>query len=133
MKLRSIYGVEEKQLLEIFDRGGYSKEFCIEIAERIRFICWRSDARTVPKIDKWEKVEVRLQGNAYGQERKPKVLYGWEREGVLKAEEKKAQFREVWIRCGKKVSPALTNDFELPLEEVVRKLTRRWGAQENMM
>ena len=38
----------------------------------------------------------------------------------------------IWIRKGNKVSPALTNDFQLSLVEVVKALTRRWGAQENM-
>ena len=32
---------------------------------------------------------------------------------------------------GKKISPALTDDFELPLEELVKKLLKRWGMQEN--
>lgn len=30
-KLQEIYGVGEKELLEIFDRGGYSKAFCVNI------------------------------------------------------------------------------------------------------
>jgi len=40
--------------------------------------------------------------------------------------------REVWIKDGKKISPALTNDFTRSLGEVVASLTCRWGAQENM-
>ena len=130
-KLREIYGCEEKQLLEIFDRGGYSKEFCVDIAEKIRFICWRSDARAVPRIAKWKEVEVEHQGNNYG-EVKTRTFYAWEREAEFKVEKKHAKFREVWIKKYNKVSPALTNDFELSLEQVVQALTRRWGSQENM-
>jgi len=130
-KLREIYGRKEKELLEIFDRGGYSKEFCVSIADKIRFICWRSDARTVPRIAEWREVEVEHQGNSYGQV-KQRTFYAWERDAEFKVEKKQAKFREVWIKKGNKVSPALTNDFELSLEEVVRALTRRWGSQENM-
>jgi len=130
-KLREIYGRKEKELLEIFDRGGYSKEFCVSIADKIRFICWRSDARTVPRIAEWREVEVEHQGNSYGQV-KQRTFYAWERDAEFKVEKKGAKFREVWIKKGNKVSPALTNDFELSLEEVVRALTRRWGSQENM-
>lgn len=130
-KLRGIYGVKEKELLEIFDRGGYSKKFCVNISNKIRFICWRSDAREVPTIKKWEEVIVEHQANNYGQVRN-RLFYAWEREVEFKAGEKEAKFREIWIRKGNKVSPALTNDFKVSLGEVVKALTRRWGAQENM-
>ena len=130
-KLREIYGVKEKELLEIFDRGGYSKEFCVNIADTIRFICWRSDARTVPKVEEWSEVIGEHQANSYGQV-KEITFHAWEREAVLSVEDKAATFREIWIRKGNKISPALTNDFQLPLEEVVKALTGRWGAQENM-
>ena len=130
-KLREIYGLKEKELFEIFDRGGYSKEFCVSIANRIRFICWRSDARTVPRIAKWREVEVEHQGNSYGQVKK-RTFYAWERDAEFKVEKKGAKFREVWIKKDNRVSPALTNDFELSLGELVRALTRRWGSQENM-
>jgi len=130
-KLKEIYGVKDKELLEIFDRGGYSKAFCVNIADKIRFICWRSDARQTPKIREWSKVAIEHQANSYGQV-KERTFYGWEREIEFQIEGKGAKFREVWIRKGNKVSPALTNDFQLSLGEVVRALTRRWGAQENM-
>ena len=135
-KLRDIYGVSEKELLEIFDRGGYSKEFCVGISGMIRFICWRSDAKVVPKEAeqaKWEEVMVRHQGNTIYERKKPQTYYAWERACKFKIEEREAVFREVWIKKGNLTSPALTNDFELPLGEVVKKLTRRWGAQENGM
>jgi len=130
-KLKEIYGVKDKELLEIFDRGGYSKTFCVNIADKIRFICWRSDARQMPKIKEWSKVAIEHQANSYGQV-KERTFYGWEREIEFEIEGKEAKFREVWIRKGNKVSPALTNDFQLSLGEVVRALTRRWGVQENM-
>jgi len=129
--LRYIYGVKERQLLEIFDRGGYSKGFCVGVTDRIRFICWRSDAREeMPKIRGWERIDVQREGNEWGEWNKV-PFYGWEREAVYEADGKRARFREVWIRRGQKVSAALTNDEQLPLGEVVRKLVRRWGAQEN--
>jgi hypothetical protein len=130
-KLREIYGVREKELLEIFDRGGYSKEFCVNIAERIRFICWRSDARTVPKVEEWTEVIGEHRANEYGQ-LKEIIFHAWEREAVLGTEGNAVRMREIWIRKGNKISPALTNDFQLPLEEVVKALTGRWGCQENM-
>jgi len=130
-KLREIYGCKEKQLLEIFDRGGYPKEFCVNIADTIRFICWRSDARTVPRIAEWSEVSVEHQGNNYGEVKK-RAFSAWEREAEFRVENKQAKFREVWIKKDNQVSPALTNDFEMSLEQVVRALTRRWGSQENM-
>ena len=134
-KLRGIYGAAKKQLLEIFDRGGYSKEFCVGIADSIRFLCWRSDARSVPEIEQkeWTKVMIRHQGNTIYRPKKPQIYYAWERIAEFKVGEKKAKFREIWIRRGKKISPALTNDFELALEELVKKLVRRWGVQENQI
>jgi len=133
-KLRYIYKVGEKELLEVFDRGGYSKEFCIKISRRIRFICWRSDARSVPDVseDEWKEVKVKYQGNEYGYYQE-KIFKAYEREAKFELNGKAARFREIWIRKGNKTSPALTNDFTLSLLDVVRNLTRRWGAQENMM
>jgi hypothetical protein len=132
-KLRQIYGVGEKELTEVFDRGGYSKSFCVGIAGKIRFICWRSDAREVPRIPEgeWVEVMVQRQPNCYG-EQKLKGLEAWERQREFAVEGKKARFRELWIKDGRKVSPALSNDFQRSLPELVAALTRRWGAQENM-
>jgi len=132
-KLRDIYGAQKKELLEIFDRGGYSKEFCVGIDNSIRFLCWRSDAKNSPKRDEgeWAKVLVSHQGNTIHKEKKPQIYYAWERIVEFEVGEKKAKFREVWIRRGNKTSPALTNDFELSVEEVVKRLVKRWGVQEN--
>jgi len=133
-KLRYIYGAGKKELLEVFDRGGYSKEFCVQIADTIRFICWRSDAKSVPKeavAAKWREVRIEHQGNNYG-EADEKRLLAWERKAAFEWEDKKAAFREIWIRKGRKTSPALTNDMETSLEELVRHMSHRWGAQENM-
>jgi len=135
-KLRYIYGAGKKELLEVFDRGGYSKEFCVQISDMIRFICWRSDAKSVPKDVKtaeWREVPIEHQGNHYGQVDE-KTFYAWQRRKrrEFEAEGKKASFREIWIRKGRQVSPALSNDFETSLEDLVRYLTGRWGAQENM-
>lgn len=133
-KLRYIYGARKKELLEVFDRGGYSKEFCVQIADTIRFVCWRSDARSVPKeaiASRWREVRIEHQGNNYGQVDE-KTFFAWERKAVFEWEDKKAAFREIWIRKGRKTSPALSNDFNTSLEDLVRHMTHRWGAQENM-
>ena len=133
-RLRYIYGAGEKELLEVFDRGGYSKEFCVQISDTIRFICWRSDARSVPieaMRSAWREVRIEHQGNNYG-EADVKSVYAWERTAVFEWESKQAAFREIWIRKGRKTSPALSNDMETSLEELVGHMTRRWGAQENM-
>tara|TARA_B100000315_G_C14563951_1_gene581951 strand:- start:38 stop:2281 length:2244 start_codon:yes stop_codon:yes gene_type:complete len=134
-KLRYIYGAGKKELLEVFDRGGYSKEFCVQIADTIKFICWRSDARVMPtgiEEVEWAEVRIEHQGNNYGQADE-KSFFAWGRKAVFECEGEKAAFREIWIRKGRKVSPALTNDFERSIEDLVRHLTRRWGTQENML
>jgi len=80
----------------------------------------------------WTVVRIEDQGNDYGQI-KEKTFYAWERTTKFEGEnQRKAIFREIWIKKGNKVSPALTNDFETSLEDLVRHLTRRWGVQENM-
>ena len=73
-------------------------------------------------IADWTEVKIEHQGNNYGQVDE-KTYYAWER---------KAEFREIWISKGKQASPALSNDFGTSLEDLVRQMTRRWGAQENM-
>lgn len=131
--IRDIYGVGKKEILEVFDRGGYSKEFLIGICDRIRFLCWRSDARVTPDIppDEWIDASVEHQGNTI-EDVRWKDLQAWERLTTLDFEGKSGTFREIWIKSGQKVSPALSNDLDLPLHELVAALTGRWGNQENM-
>ncbi len=81
--------------MEVFDRGGYSKKFCVEIPDRIRFICWRSDARSLPKgieIADWAEVKIEHQGNNYVQVISLRVVFeevisgiacGWEACGLV--------------------------------------------------
>ena len=128
--LRWIFEAKRRELLLIFDRGGYSKEFCVGISDEMRFICWRTDARTIPKGVSWQTVEVLREGNEWGEPREER-FQAWERKVQFSEGNTRRVFRELWIRKGDKVSPALTNDVQLPLAEVVRKLVRRWGAQEN--
>ncbi len=128
--LRWIYKAKRQELLLIFDRGGYSKGFCVGISDEMRFICWRTDARTVPKGVRWKKVEVLREGNVWGEPRRER-FQAWEKKVEFSEGNTRRVFREVWIRKGSKVSPAVTNDAQMPLAEVVRKLLRRWGAQEN--
>jgi hypothetical protein len=131
--LRGIYGVGEKEILEVFDRGGYSKQFCVGISERILFVCWRSDAREVPDIPtgQWVDVAVENQGNRV-EEAAWKQMKAWERTRTVEADGKKARFRDIWIKSGRKVSGVLSNDFQRPLGELVAALVGRWGNQENM-
>ncbi len=131
--IRAIYGIGEKAILEVFDRGGYSKEFLIGICDRIRFVCWRSDARVTPDIpqDGWIDASVEHQGNTIKDVRW-KRMEAWDRIATFEAGGKQGTFREIWIKSGNKVSPALSNDFEMPLPELVAALTGRWGNQENM-
>jgi hypothetical protein len=104
-KLRDIYGAQKKELLEIFDRGGYSKEFCVGIDKSIRFLCWRSDAKHAPKRDegKWVKVLVSHQGNTIHKEKKPQIYYAWERIIEFEIGEKKANFWGVQENQNKKL------------------------------
>lgn len=131
--IRDIYGTGEKEILEVFDRGGYSKEFCIGINEKILFVCWRSDGRKTPDIppDEWIDVSVEHQGNTIEDVRWKKTE-AWERTRMLEVKGKQGTFREIWIRSGQKVSPVLSNDFDRPLPELVASLVGRWGNQENM-
>jgi len=131
--LRDIYGVGRKEILEVFDRGGYSKEFCIGISERILFVCWRSDARMTPDIpaDEWIDASVEHRGNTL-EDVRWKKMEAWERTRTMEVAGKEGRFREIWIRSGQKVSPAVSNDFDRPLSELVTVLTGRWGNQENM-
>jgi hypothetical protein len=128
--LRWIFEAKNQELLLIFDRGGYSKEFCVGISDEMRFICWRTDARAIPKGVAWQAVEVQRESNEWGEPREER-FQAWERKVQFSEGSKRRVFRELWIRKGDKVSPALTNDAQMPLAEVVRKLVRRWGAQEN--
>lgn len=131
--IRDIYSVGAKEVLEVFDRGGYSKEFLIGICDRIKFVCWRTDARLTPDIprNEWIDASVEHQGNTI-EDVRWKKMWAWERQTTLEFEGKKGMFREIWIKSGKKVSPALSNDLDLPLPELVAALTGRWGNQENM-
>ena len=130
--IRDLYGARAKEILEVFDRGGYSKEFCVRISESILFVCWRSDARTVPEIPsgEWSDVAVEHQGNTVG-EVPFTQMQAWERRRTMEADGTSATFRELWIKLGQKVSPALSNDFDRPLNELVAMLVGRWGNQEN--
>jgi len=128
--LRKIYGVPKKELLQVFDRGGYSKEFCIKISNHIRFICWRTDPSKAPKNLKWKSIEIFQQGNTIDDPKKLKMEAA-ERKVKFESGSKKATLRELWIKKGGKISPAITNDFKLPIAKVVQKLLNRWGAQEN--
>ena len=131
--IRGIYGVGVKEILEVFDRGGYSRDFLIGICDKIKFICWRTDARQVPTVpdDAWIDVSVERQGNTV-EDPRWKRLGAWERTTTLESEGRQGTFREIWIKSGQKVSPALSNDFDRSLSELVTALTGRWGNQENM-
>ncbi|MEI6388170.1 MAG: hypothetical protein WCQ50_16210 [Spirochaetota bacterium] len=132
-QIRDIYGVGKKKILEVFDRGGYSKDFLVGICDRIKFICWRSDARKTPDIpqEEWIDAPVEQQGNTI-EDVQWKDMQAWERPVTMEVEGKKGTFREIWIKSGPKVSAVLSNDFDRTLAELVAALTGRWGNQENM-
>ncbi len=132
-EIRNIYGVGKKEILEVFDRGGYSKDFLVGICDRIKFVCWRTDARTTPAIppEEWVDAPVEQHGNTI-EDVQWKDMQAWERSVTMQVEGKKGTFREIWIKSGQKVSPVLSNDFDRSLPELVAALTGRWGNQENM-
>jgi len=68
------------------------KKRCMGI---IRRRGWRSDARQVPTIKKWEEVNVEHQANNYGQVR-DRTFHAWERDIEFKVEEEEAKFREIY-------------------------------------
>jgi transposase len=117
-----------KEVILVFDRGGWGADFCEELGGVIRFICWRRGKAEVPAGAKWEQIEIEKKTNEYGVYKK-EILEACEtvetsRRGVK---------RYIFIRRKEgKVSLAYSNDPERNLGDLVRILTRRWGLQENI-
>lgn len=114
-------------LILVFDRGGWGKDFCDELSDKITFVCWRTGKANVPETAEWELVEIEKKTNEYG-------IYEKE---ILEACEKKEKIgkkinRYIFIKRGDKISLAFSNDSKRSLSELVKILTKRWGLQENV-
>ena len=114
----------------IFDRGGFGWEGFERIEGKADFICWYDGKPEIPNGE-WKEVEVPHSSNTYGeseyveQEVKDQV--------IAKADEQGRGYRRmVFIKKGKKISPAITNMKEATGKEVLLMLVHRWGAQENV-
>lgn len=115
------------ELILVFDRGGWGKDFCDELGNKIKFVCWRTGKAVVPKNAEWESVEIERKTNEYG-------IYKKE---ILESCEKKEKAgkkikRYIFIKRGEKISLAFSNDSKRSLSELVKILTKRWGLQENI-
>lgn len=114
-------------LILVFDRGGWGKDFCDELGDKITFVCWRTGKALVPQEAKWEAVEIEKKTNDYG-------IYEKE---IVEACEKKEQEenkikRYIFIKRKDKTSLAFSNDPKRSLSDLVKILTKRWGLQENV-
>ena len=115
----------------IFDRGGFGWESFERIEGKADFICWYDGKVTIPQRGKWREVEVPHAGNMYGEPEY--VRQEWKQRVIEPGDENgKGYRRMVFVKKGRKVSPAITNMKEPSGEEVLLMLTRRWGAQENV-
>ncbi len=115
----------------IFDRGGFGWESFQRIEGKADFICWYEGKVAIPQAGKWREVEVPHAGNTYGEPEY--VSRQWKEQVIEPGDESGRGYRRiVFLRKGRKVSPAITNMKEASGEEVLLMLTRRWGAQENV-
>lgn len=116
-----------KDMLLVFDRGGFGEEFFKSIYQKTLFVCWSKGKTSPPRKGKWVKIIRYIESNIYG-EKKSEILEV--KEEVIEDEEFK--LRKFFVKKGDKISAAVTNDLNRPLKELVMILTRRWGAQENV-
>lgn len=74
----------------------------------------------------WKKVKVECAGSKF------RTLRVYEEQVFLKGYDKK--IRQIIITGNGKIKPAVmvTNDFELPLEKVIRKYARRWIVEKSI-
>ena len=115
----------------IFDRGGFGWESFERIEGKADFICWYDGKAAIPMAGKWREIQVPHEGNTYGEPEY--VRQEWKQRVIESGDERGRGYRRmVFIKKGRKVSPAITNMKEAAGEEVLLMLTRRWGAQENV-
>jgi transposase len=114
----------------IFDRGGFGWESFDKIEDKADFICWYDGKVEIPR-GKWKEVRVAHESNTYGEPEYVKQEY--KQQVIAQGEENGHGYRRiVFIKKGRKVSPAITNMRQATGKEVLLMLTRRWGAQENV-
>jgi hypothetical protein len=115
----------------IFDRGGFGWESFERIEGKADFICWYEGKVEIAKKGKWKEVRVPHASNTYGELEYVEQQY--KQQVISEADEEGRGYRRmVFIKKGKKVSPAITNMKEATGKEVLLQLVRRWGAQENV-
>ena len=122
-------GVERPTI--IFDRGGFDWRVFERIEGRADFICWYAGKTEIPKHGKWKAVQVPHESNTYGEPEYVEQQY--KQQVICKGDEKGEGYRRMlFVKKGKKVSPAITNMKQATGKEILLLLTRRWGAQENV-
>lgn len=121
----------KKKPLLVFDRGGFGKEFFIRLYNKASFICWSKGKPKYPRKGKWKRVFRYIESNVYGD--KIKEFFEVKEEQIEVKDETGGYFlRRLFIKKENKISTAVTNEQNMEVDELVRILTRRWGAQENV-
>jgi len=129
VNLKTITGGRNKnELLFVFDRGGYGKEFLSDLSPEVNFVCWRTGKENPPIKPDWKNILLTHKSNTFGEDKKIEIHAC---ETIEKPGNKKP-VRWIYIRKNTKISLAFSNDPDRTLEELVSLLTRRWGAQENI-
>jgi hypothetical protein len=128
-------GAKENQLLKylIFDSKFTNYENLNELNKaKVKFITIRRRGKNiVEKIHNqpasvWKKIRVEAAGN------KKRAMKVYEEEVTLIGYEGKV--RQIIITGHGKIKPAIiiTNDFDLPLEKIIRKYTKRWIVEKTI-
>lgn len=117
--------------LLVFDRGGFGEDFFNSIHEEALFICWNKGKIAAPANGEWKDVPQYFESNIWGQKEK-KIFQVKEEKIKMKSNNGSYIIRRFFIKKGDKISAAVTNDLEKKIEDLVKILTRRWGAQENV-
>jgi len=117
----------QDDILMVFDRGGFGKEFCEELSKYSEFICWKLGKSILPNKVDWHEVILEDQSNEYGKVEPIKVSAC----ETLEINNGKIE-RNIWIKNNEKISIAFSNNKNRSLENLVRVLTKRWALQENI-
>jgi len=118
---------KQDDLLMVFDRGGYGKEFCDELTKHSEFICWKLGKPRLPDKADWHEIILENKANEYGNRELMKVSAC----EVLTSNDGRIE-RNIWIKKDEKISIAFSNNRNRSLDNLVRVLTKRWALQENI-
>ena len=94
--LKQIIGKKDnKEIIMVFDRGGFDKDLFEDISKFCNFICWKIGKINLPEMPVWKKIVIEHQGNQYGEIKKMEV-FACEQIEISKKE--KSYERNIWIK-----------------------------------